>query len=68
MVSCRETAYVIEMPFWICTRVGPKKHVRWGLASPHGNGQFWGVVLSHWKCIVTARAPKWRFISCTEYI
>ena len=45
---------------WVVYSGGPKEiRVLGGPRSPPVKRAIWGVVLSHWKCIVTARAPKW---------
>ena len=41
---CAKTAEQIDMPFWMKTRVGTRKHVLDGAAGPsRGRGDFWGL-------------------------
>jgi len=41
-VSCAKTAELIEVPFGLWTRVGPRKHVLYGAQIPCGKGQLLG--------------------------
>jgi len=56
--SCAKTAEPIEIPSGMWTRVGPRNLVLGGGPDLPKEGANLGVVLSHWKRIVTARAPK----------
>ena len=46
------------MLFGVWTWVAPKNHVLVGGPGSAWDGAILGVVLSHWKCIATARASK----------
>jgi len=56
--SCAKTAEPIKIPSGMWTRVGPRNLVLGGGPDLPKEGANLGVVLSHWKRIVTARAPK----------
>jgi len=51
MVSFAKTPKLIEMPFWMKTRVGPRNHVLDGVQIRKENGQFSGVqaIQKHWQ-------------------
>jgi len=42
-MSLAKTAELIEMPFTVLTRVGPRNHVLDGARCPKEKGQFWGL-------------------------
>jgi len=44
LVSPAKTAEVVEMPFGLRTRVGPRNH---DTTSPYGKGQYIGTLCSH---------------------
>ena len=47
MVRCPKTAEVMDMPFWMKTRMGPRNHVLDGGADPSRGRAIFGGCLGH---------------------
>jgi len=57
-VSCATMAEPIEMPFGLCTRVGPRKHVLDGVKIPCVKGHFLGEGHAQWHSALAIGCAK----------
>jgi len=58
-VSCAKMAELIEMPFWMKTRVGPRNLILNGGADPQGEGAILLDCPDHSKALTIFAAAAW---------